>query len=227
MECLYCPELQNTTTELVLSEDEHRHCRSLRMRSAEGILLSNGKGLCADATIAEITKDSTTVRILNYLPLHNESPKRIHLALGILDNRDRLEFALEKAVELGVQSISLVKTQCSAERHPPQDRLERKLVAALKQCKRAQLPELHFRSSIAELLAQMTEEVVVVCDPNGTVPERTEKSVCICVGPEGGLSPAELQELQNDARSIQWRLAPARLRAETAAIAALAHAIGD
>lgn len=229
MECLFAPELEYNKKEVLLPPDELAHAKALRLRSGEQILLTNTRGLCARAVV-DIADKFFVCKIIELLPEFNEQKISIHLALGILDNRDRWEFALEKATELGIREITPLATMFSQRQTINQQRTKAKILAAVKQAQRAYLPVLHESISVRNFLLQLNPAtLLVVADSKGSKPTiMLHSSVTIIVGPEGGFSPDE-QRLFTECshnNQVSWSFAPARLRAETAAISAVALVSG-
>lgn len=223
MECLYAPDLEPSSTNVLLTGDEAQHARALRLRAGEQILLSNGRGYCAEATVEGIHKHDVLCRLRRILPEHRELPYHVFLALGVLDNRERMEFALEKAVELGASDfVPLLAKHSERDRTKP-ERLFAKALAAMKQSHRARLTHLHEPMTPQALLTMLPAETrIVLADTEGQKPYPYHaESVCLCVGPEGGFSEEEQMLLRDDARTVLWTLAQTRLRAETAALSGL------
>lgn len=103
MECLYTAELSTgMKTVRITDSDELRHAKALRLRKGERAMLTNGRGLCAIAVLNCMENSTISFAILEELPGFGETGRRIGLALGILDSRERMEFAVEKATELGI-----------------------------------------------------------------------------------------------------------------------------
>jgi 16S rRNA (uracil1498-N3)-methyltransferase len=229
MECLYLPALAETSARVRIEGDEAAHARALRLRRGEAVLLSNGAGLAAKAELLEDAAPSGfSVAVRSLEPERGELPFALVAALGVLDNRERMEFALEKSVELGTRCFApLASERAAARERSKPDRYRAKALAAMKQCGRARLPDLLPAQTPEELLRALPPDaVVVLADAEGDVPAPFSRNapfqtLCVCVGPEGGFSDAERERFRRDARVQLWRLAPARLRAETALLAAL------
>jgi 16S rRNA (uracil1498-N3)-methyltransferase len=229
MECLYAPELDHSTTVVTIEAEEFTHARALRLREGDIFLCSNGRGLCAEARVAATKRNNLTAHVQRLLPYHNEPRVDHHavfgLALGILDNRDRMEFAIEKATELGITDFMPLLTERSQHHRIHSDRLCAKALAAMKQSQRSRLPRIHSPMTVqqcAEYCTLEQQSYLIGTDANGTEPQVlpadvTTRGVWIVVGPEGGFSEREYQILQQHA-TLWWSLGAARLRAETAAI---------
>ncbi len=224
MECLFASELEPGEDVYELTEPaELRHLRALRLRPGESIALTNGRGtlVLAEFCGENPERSAAVFRILRELP-PNELPAPVGIALGILHERERLEFAVEKAVELGVREISLLRTRYTQPVTVRLARLEAKIRAAVKQAHRAWCPRLRGPMALEELFRDFAYQQFVVCDIRGDLPEPLPRvPTLFLVGPEGGWA-AEEMELFRQPGGRFWRLSPGRLRSETAVVVALA-----
>jgi 16S rRNA (uracil1498-N3)-methyltransferase len=228
VECLYAPALTAQSSVILLYGDEQQHARALRLRGGEAIMLTNGIGLCAKARVQEVRKNEMQCAIEEILPDHAEHPYRLIAALGVLDNRERTEFAIEKAVELGAYDfVPLLSTHSERERTKA-DRIQAKILAATKQCKRARLMKLHSPQTLPDFLQFLPNDArLILADADGAPPLESASSlalshtIAVAVGAEGGFTPEEIALLRSAPNNIAWNLAPARLRAETALLAGL------
>lgn len=224
MECLYAPELVVGMSRLRISGDEARHVRALRLRPGEHTMLTNGTGLCAVAALELAEKEAVTMVILEELPGYGELHRRFGLALGILEHRERMEFAIEKAVELGVTDIFPLQCDRSARKTVSAERLAAKVLAAVKQCRRAMLPVVHPPLTVRQFTKGIVPEfeTIFLADENGTPPPHVSGAIAVAVGPEGGFSQGEMAFFEECTNLRLLALAPRRLRAETAVVAACA-----
>jgi 16S rRNA (uracil1498-N3)-methyltransferase len=232
VECLYAPAMTAESSVILLYGDEQQHARALRLRGGEVIMLTNGIGLCAKARVQEVRKNEMQCAIENLLPNHAEHPYRLIAALGVLDNRERTEFAIEKAVELGAHDFVPLLSINSERDRTKADRLQAKILAATKQCKRARLMKLHSPQTLADFLQFLPNDAqLVLADTDGASPLESASSlalshtIAVAVGAEGGFTTDETVLLQNAPNSVAWNLAPARLRAETALLAGLSNIV--
>lgn len=150
--------------------------------------------------------------------------KKIDLALGILDNRDRFEFAFEKAVELRISEFFPIITKYSQRKKIDENRLYRKAISAIKQTMRSRLPVINLPLDLKTLMNRLNEyDMVYVCDIGGDrfSPIEDFRSVLLMIGPEGGLSESELEMLSKKKNVEIVKISEFNLRAETAAISAL------
>lgn len=224
VECLYAPDLREDTKELTLVGEEFIHCKALRLHVSSRVILTNGQGLCAVASLGAFDKNGVKAQVIEVLKGYAEIGKKFGLALGILDNRERMEFAVEKAVELGITDFFPLACQRSQKTSVPRTRLEAKILAAVKQSRRSVLPKLHLIMTVKQFLetAVSAFDTLVIADTEGTSETPESSSVVIAVGPEGGFSPEENALLRSNPQCRLLRLAPRRLRSETAVIAACA-----
>ncbi len=226
MECLYLPDLKESSYNLVLPEDESKHIRSLRLRHLDRIMITNGKGLVANATLDLSEHKHAKANIDELMKNEGEIERDVTLALGILSNKDRFEFALEKSIELGVKSFIPLITQRCQKTTVKTERLNSKAIAALKQCKRAFLPTIEQPITLTEYINTLDNDVQIVqANQFGENVSNFhfDKKVVMVIGPEGGLSPEEFTFLI-DSGASKVNFGNRRLRAETAAIVGTAFA---
>lgn len=209
----------------------HHLAKVLRCRVGEQLELFNGDGCGYLSTIRDITRRETLVYIAGQSPPEAAAALAIHLGLP-LSRGQRMDFALQKAVELGVAAITPLLTEHAAVKLPPQ-RLQHKrqhwrqvVISSCEQSGRNRLPLLH---------APMPLEAWPAGDVSGGIllDPRAESSLVslaapaagatlhLVCGPEGGLSHAEIERLQQR-RFAAVRLGPRVLRTETAPLAAIA-----
>lgn len=224
MECIYLPELKTDTKKFLIDDEESRHLRALRIETGDAILATNGKGLMARISIERTGKKEYFGFTELFFPNKNEKKSRIGLALGILDDKARFEFAFEKAVELGVSDFYPVIAERSQKQDISKERLESKAIAALKQCKRSTLPVIHEPININDLIESTSKyfDKHIICDENGVYPEfkNEVENTLLYIGPEGGFTKNEIDRIKLiDAKS--WNLGVTRLRGETAAVVAM------
>jgi 16S rRNA (uracil1498-N3)-methyltransferase len=140
---------------------------------------------------------------------------------------DRIDWLVQKATELGVAEIQPVYTERS--QRIPGDVEKRAehwrgvTTAACEQCGRNQIPKIHAPITLSNALAALGDQSVILLDAEGSAdksPSTTAASSAVFIGPEGGFSPSELDELRKRC-DHRLRLGPTILRAETAAIASL------
>ncbi|MCU7906089.1 MAG: 16S rRNA (uracil(1498)-N(3))-methyltransferase [Candidatus Thiodiazotropha sp. (ex Epidulcina cf. delphinae)] len=212
------------------AEPSHHLHHVLRLRTDDDIILFNADGDEYAATLTLVSKQGATASIGKRLR-HEPGPELpIHLMIGI-SRGERMDFALQKATELGVTRISPIFTErCvvkldekkSAGRMAHWRRL---VINACEQSCRCRLPLIDPPLEIREALSRQVCDLALLLDhrSHNTLQQigRPDSSVCILIGPEGGLSSDErsIAERQN---FIGIRLGPRVMRTETAPLATIA-----
>lgn len=216
--------------ELDLPEDAFRHwVQVLRARVGDSARLFDGSGDEFEASLLAIGKRSAQVRIGTRIAVDRESPLRLSLAQAI-SKGDRMDYTLQKAVELGVSEIQPLLSERTVVKLDA-ERWEKKLehwrgviVSACEQSGRTRLPTLYPVLRLDSWLAQPPAyELRLTLAPTAQsalrdLPKAT--SACLLVGPEGGLSDAEIAAAQRSGWTA-IRLGPRVLRTETAGVAAM------
>ncbi len=229
----YCPEPESTG---VLPPDESAHCcRVLRFQEGDEINLVDGKGSVFTAKIAKANPRATTFHILTKISENKGWDKNLILAVAPTKNADRMEWLVEKAVEMGVDSIILLKCEHSERKVMRLDRLEKIMVSAMKQSLKAFLPELRGPIEISEFIESCKDKtglkVMGYCSPEVKRVDfsnlcQGDSDVIVMIGPEGDFSSKEVK-LAIESGFIPITLGKSRLRTETAAIYSVAafHAL--
>ena len=204
-------------------EEAHHAVHVLRLSAGSIIGLLDGKGSYAEAELVEVTKKKCTVRILRKETDSPERNARIHLAVAPTKQMERFEWFLEKATEIGVDRITPLLTHRTERDKLRRDRIEKVLVGAMKQSQRRWLPQLDELTKLKDLDASnVLQKFFGWCE--GEHVDLTSvydpmKDALMVIGPEGDLTPEEAEMLM--AQGFQAvSLGKARLRTETAAIAA-------
>lgn len=220
---------------VTLSNDAFGHViRVLRLKSGDAITLFNGQ-LQDDsygeyqAVLSEVSKKSANAIIGDYTPVTNESPLNIHLGQGI-SRGERMDFTLQKSVELGVNTITPLFTErCGVKLQG--ERLQKKcdqwqkiVISACEQSGRCTVPEVKPAISLNEWLQQPTSALKLNLHPKADQSimqlPLSHTRIRLLIGPEGGLSDDEIAE----ARTQEFNdvlLGPRVLRTETAALTAI------
>ncbi len=208
----------------------------LRMQPGETLTLFCGDNREFAATITAVYKKIVVVTIDSVHMVNRESPCSIHLAQAI-SKGERMELVVQKAVELGVASITpLLTTYCvvrlDAERMAKKQlQWQAIAIAACEQSGRNQLPIIHQACSLDAYVQQCQAQTKLVLHPNAAKSWRdytlTHHDIALLIGPEGGLHEDEVA-LAKTRQFQPLSLGPRILRTETAAIAAISmiQAIG-
>ncbi len=213
-----------------LNDDAFGHVvRVLRLKAGDNITLFNGDGCDYDADLEHVAKKQASAIITSKVARNNESPLNIHLGQGI-SRGDRMDFTLQKSVELGVSTITPLFTErCGVKLNA--ERLEKKrqqwqkiVIAACEQSGRAYVPQVLAPVSLTDWLAQPTQALKINLHPRAKssimgLDMQTDR-VRLLIGPEGGLSEAEIEQA-SEANYTEVLMGPRVLRTETAALTAI------
>lgn len=226
----YCPELNAGSELMALPAVAHRHAvQVLRMKLGERLNIFNGLGLEYEAVLEKIAKRESIVRLGDRVEVDNESSLNITLMQGI-SRGERMDYALQKAVELGANRIIPVITdRCNVQLS--NGRADKRLahwqgvmVSASEQSGRSVLPELCNVMTLDEAIEYNELACCLVLDPQantGFTELKQRDEVALLIGPEGGLNDVEIQQaVSSGFQSV--RFGPRILRTETATVAALA-----
>ena len=212
MTTFFAPDLTPAAAGYVLPEDESKHAvRVLRLRAADPVELLDGRGHRYRAQLLDANPKRCQLQVLAH-ELVPPRPYVTHVAVAPTKNLDRLEWLVEKAVEVGVERLSFLRCARSERRELKLDRLAKIAVSALKQSGQAWLPQLDELTDFAAFVAGVRTALAdVVAGGPGC---------CVLIGPEGDFTPAEIQLALG--RGIHpVTLGDSRLRTETAALAAV------
>jgi 16S rRNA (uracil1498-N3)-methyltransferase len=225
MHYFYTPHIEGNRA--VLDEEEAAHCAQvLRMKAGDPIHFVDGKGHWYEGILAESHKKKCVIDIQKSRAEVLPHQVQIHIAIAPTKNMDRMEWFLEKATEIGIHRITPIICQRSERKIIRLDRLEKILVAAMKQSLKATLPILEeaqpFGSWIKNLTIQpQTLAYIAYCNETERIPLQTTyeagKNVILLIGPEGDFHPNEVT-VAKAAGFTGVSLGPSRLRTETAGI---------
>lgn len=221
MEWFFDNNLDFDQSHVNISGEEFKHIKAHRIKINDKIIVTNGKGLACECLVRKISKNDCITDVLSRFEQDNSINRRITLAMPLLDSKERFEFALEKAIELGATNFIPILTRYSSKKQISQQRLVSKAISAIKQCQRATLPLISSAIQLEDLLSSVQDnQMIVVADIKGQKPElpANTQDIVLIVGPEGGLSEQELTELSSRKNCKFWNLGKSRLRAETSAI---------
>ncbi|SRR5712691_703035 len=199
-----------------LTPDERHHARVVRVREGEEVEIfdATGKNYLG-------RYESDAIQILRETA--NREPRTaIHLAMAIIQ-LDKFELVLQKATELGAQSIIPLITdrmEVRIERiRGKEDRWKKIVLEAVKQSGRSRIPTIEAPAKFDDVIARAGSKIIFDADANPAT-EQPSSPVTLFIGPEGAFTEREL-DLARANNALFERLGPRRLRAETAAIAAL------
>jgi 16S rRNA (uracil1498-N3)-methyltransferase len=228
---IYHPELLKVGEKTCLSDEACHHLLNvLRFKLHDQFTIFDGQNHEYQVVLSHIQKKTAEITVLNIQDVSRESKLHIHLAQGVAKG-DRMNFSLQKAVELGVSEYTPLWTQHTAFKWDNKQN-EKKLqqwqaimIAACEQSGRNQIPQLHPIKHIDEFIEQMHAKNRLILDPYQgkhwkNLSWEPGNEATLLIGPEGGLSAQEVQKA--NAHGFQGlTLGPRILRTETAVISAL------
>ena len=225
MHLFYTPDI--SSTEYTLSEEESKHAvRVLRLEAGEMVQLVDGKGGLYEAKVTEPNPKRCKLEVIKTVSESGKKPYHIHIAVAPTKNLDRMEWLVEKAVEIGIDEISFLKCARSERKELKLDRLEKIAISAMKQSLKAYLPKLNELIPYKTFLGNMdtSSQTYIAHLEEGNRSDlkqidTSEKSYCVLIGPEGDFTPEEIEmALAKGVKPVT--LGESRLRTETAALVA-------
>ena len=229
MHRFYCPDIADTLT---LGEEDSKHCvKVLRMGEGDTIEVVDGNGNLYTCRITMAHPKRCAIEVQDKQTQEPHWRHRIVLAIAPTKNLDRIEWLVEKCVEMGVDRIIPLRCHNSERTVLKTERLKKIMVSAMKQSLKATLPRLDEMTSIMDVIAEDFDgtRCIAYCDAmlpreqRRTLPSvyRPGADVMVLIGPEGDFSPEEVQAA-TAAGFIPVTLGESRLRTETAGLMAVA-----
>ncbi len=208
--------------EVTVTGDEFHHSvRVVRVRVGEEIEVFDRAGNAARGTVQRLDRDSAFIVTGESLP-SRESPMAVHLAMAVIQ-LEKFELVLQKATELGARSIIPMTTErveLRPERYAnKRERWEKIVFEAVKQSGRAFVPAIEEPLAFSDVIGRTGHRILFDADAESSAIEKMQEATLL-IGPEGGWTDEELG-VAREAGCLFQRLGPRRLRAETAAIAAM------
>lgn len=215
-----------------LSENAAAHAtRALRLNTGDHAIIFNGDGFDYECRLTSVKKNSVTATITGANAISNESPLDITLLQGI-SSGDRMDFTIQKAVELGVRQIQPINSQRSVVKLT-HDRAEKRVehwqnvaISACEQSGRAYVPKVLPPLTLEGWLSQnpYRNTVRILLNPVGAKRlaeiQKPDTAIELLIGAEGGLSQGEI-DLATSQSFQSIVLGPRILRTETAALTAI------
>jgi 16S rRNA (uracil1498-N3)-methyltransferase len=217
---------------LTLGEEDSKHCvKVLRMGEGDTIEVVDGNGTLYTCRITMAHPKRCAVEVTERMQQPPHWGHRIVLGVAPTKNLDRIEWLVEKCVEMGVDRIIPLRCHNSERTVLKTERLKKIMVSAMKQSLKATLPLLDEMTPVAQVLAEPFEgtRCIAYCDeqlPRGqrltlTGVYQPSQDVMVLIGPEGDFSPEEVQAAR-DAGFMPVTLGESRLRTETAGMMSVA-----
>ena len=225
MQLFFNPDISENTTQFTFEREESKHIvKVLRKNIGDTLYITNGKGWLFIAEISMPKINKCTAKIIS----QKQQPKldyNLHLAVAPTKINDRYEWFLEKATEIGIDSITPIICDHSERKVIKPERFERILQSAMKQSLNCYLPKLNDAISFKDFINLDFEGDLFIAHCEETDRKSLKQQlnpktdITILIGPEGDFSVKEITEaLKNN--FIPVTLGETRLRTETAAIVA-------
>lgn len=218
-------------TKIPMPDTTFQHiCKVLRLKSGHPVKVFNGQGGQFNATIANIEKRSASLKITSFESLNNEPPIKVTIGQS-LSRGERMDYAIQKAVEVGVFAIQpLFSERCEVKLS--QDRIEKRLqhwqqvaISAAEQSGRGIVPRVYPPLELDSWVTQCNHSLKLTLHHHSAHPinqlgRPRDQHICLLIGPEGGLTENEVKN-SNKYGFQAITLGPRVLRTETAPIVAL------
>lgn len=229
MHRFYCPDIADTLT---LGEEDSKHCvKVLRMGEGDIIEVVDGKGTLYSCRITVAHPKRCAIEVQDKCNQPPHWGNSITLAIAPTKNMDRMEWLVEKCVEIGVDRIIPLRCHNSERTVLKTERLRKIMVSAMKQSLKATLPRLDEMTPLDQVLAEPVDGIrcIAYCDEMLPREERSTladvyqpgKDALVLIGPEGDFSPEEVKAAIA-AGFVPMTLGESRLRTETAGLMAVA-----
>lgn len=229
MNIFYTPDISGTL--YTLNEEESKHCiRVMRMRIGEEIYLVDGMGGFYTGKIANDSPKACEIEIVETKKSFEKRNYFLHLAVAPTKNTDRMEWLIEKAVEIGIDEFTPIICEHSERKHINIDRLERIAISAMKQSVKAYKPIINEAIALKKIVENSNTPYKLIAHCIDDENELMKKDivhdkytagqpVTILIGPEGDFSKVEVK-LAIDKGFEGITLGNSRLRTETAGLVA-------
>lgn len=226
----YSPYLQ----EGLLPQDEANHLvKVLHLKPGDVIWLTDGQGNMGEAELISVNSKQCTYQLLETTSTPQKEKGIIHLAIAPTKNIDRIEWLVEKAVEIGIDRISFLHCDYAVRKTIRLDRIEKIAIAAMKQSHKAFLPQIDELQDFTTFITQINTDNKFIAHcyqddyllgkqgkPHLFDIASAQENAVVLVGPEGDFSVEEVQK----ALALQYipvNLGESRLRTETAGLCAI------
>lgn len=225
MTLFYCEDIDSDL--LTLPAEESKHCvRVLRMTTGDTLNITDGRGMMCRCRIVAPDSSGCTVEVVERVPDYGRRPFHLHLAVAPTKNTARIEWLVEKCVEIGIDEITPVICDHSERGVQKTERLEKIAISAMKQSLKAYRPIIHNAMPLRQFVTQPLsgQRLVCYCDGDIRTPLRqiyqAGNDAIVLIGPEGDFSSTEIETaLSNGFQPVT--LGDTRLRTETAALYAV------
>ncbi len=205
------------------AEESWHCCKVLRKKAGDKVALIDGKGLFAEGILDLVSEKSCTVQLIGLPVLQPKRNYLLHLAIAPTKQIDRIEWMIEKCVEIGLDEITFIQCKNSERVNLKIDRIQKIVESAAKQSLQAYIPKVNTLMTFENFIKQNTceQKLLAHCHQNIKTPIQSiqflEHNTLVMIGPEGDFTSEELRLAQaQQVKSID--LGQTRLRTETAGL---------
>jgi 16S rRNA (uracil1498-N3)-methyltransferase len=225
MQIFYTPDLTGDT--YTLDENESKHCvKVLRMTKGSRVRLADGKGNMYEGFISDPDVKKCIISVTGVIKDFEKRNYRLHIAISPLKNPDRLEWFIEKSVEIGIDEITPVICRNTEKPGIKQERINNLIISAMKQSLKATRTVLNDLCLFNDFIYRDFKGIRMIAHCNDSI-ERIKiseayaknENALILIGPEGDFSEEEIKAASATGFS-SVHLGQSRLRTETAGVAA-------
>ena len=224
MELFFHPEIHEHTSVVHFDAAERHHLTNVfRKKEGDPIVVTNGKGLEWKGTLTSVQRKQVEAQKEECVQ-HEARKKQLHIAIAPPKNNTRLEWFLEKSIEIGIDSIHLIACQRSERKRVNVERLHKIMISAIKQSKQFYLPELHPLVSFNAFVETLPKPAFIAhCQDHAkrhlSQFSFSEPHTTVLIGPEGDFTPEEINvATQKDVSAVS--IGNTILRTETAGLVA-------
>lgn len=211
--------------QIILRDEEHLHCtKVLRKKIGDLIHITDGKGYLFTTVLTSTDRNQTICQIKDQ-SFFDQKFEALAIAISPTKNASRIEWFVEKAVEIGITKIYILITDRTEKKSENTSRLQKIVLSAAKQSLSMYLPEIQVLTmkQLTEFQSKYSQKFIAHCDGPTTVLKeihQKEKSAIVLVGPEGDFTEKEIEFAKN-MNFVSVSLGDTRLRTETAGLVAL------
>jgi len=225
MQLFYNPNIDGSSKQFSFHAEESKHIvKVLRKTVDEQFHVTNGRGFIYTVKIIDANPKKCKVAIVDEEKVH-QTKHKLHMVVAPTKMNDRFEWFLEKATEIGVHEITPVICERSERKVIKPERMQKVLLAAMKQSLRAHLPKLNDAISLEKYLEKEQNGLLFIahCEDEEKLELKRrvapDKNITILIGPEGDFSSNEITKAYEKGY-LPISLGSSRLRTETAAVVA-------
>ena len=202
--------------------DSAKHLQVVRIKLSEELMVLNGKGVKAYTEVLTLSKHQIDLKVVQVEHAIAQHP--IHLAIAN-PKKEAFEDILKMAVELGVCSIYPLSSEYSQYEYAPSERVERILESALIQSNNSFLPKIHNQTHLKYFLDSNNMPLYFFnsIEGNSNKCRKIVGEKIILIGPEGGFSPKEIEQITNNGDVFSIHLPTPILRAPTAVASSIGY----